>query len=481
MSDDLEWLRHVINPEPPLFDKSKVTVACSVCNEAIKISVKQLKYRVRRDLPIRCRSCSIKDLWNKPGFRDKISQEKIWSNPDLRNRISEKSKKLWKKPEYIALQVSIHEDEEYLRQTKLRSKELWENEEFRSRQEQIRSNPEWIRKQSDSMKAIWERPEYKKKLARSLSKVFVKGFRSSIEVITKNILTDSSIKFNEQEPVGPYLFDFFLPEHNIYIECQGEYWHSINNGPSRDSAKRSYLEQSSPDSKLICLHERDFLNPGIVRQKLSLFIFGETKRNQLIDFSFNEINITKLDSKLKRKKYRSIAQEFLDSYHYAQFGRSAKIVYGAFLGDELIAICKFSTPVRVEVATSLNLGLSEVLELDRFCIHPNYHKRNFASWLLSRCKTAVFTEFTKINCIVSFSDSTYGHRGTIYRATNWTEVSTVPADYYYVNQDGWILHKKTLYNHASRNKMTERNYAEEHGYSKVFGKEKTKFIVMRTA
>lgn len=151
----------------------------------------------------------------------------------------------------------------------------------------------------------------------------------------------------------------------------------------------------------------------------------------------------------------------------------------ARLGDAIIAVAKFSSVIRNEVATSVGLDPRNVLELDRFCIHPSYHQRNFASWMISRSVREVFSSFPDVRALVSFSDMTYGHVGTIYRATNWRELGLVRPDYFYVDGSGFIMHKKTLYNRAVRMGMTESEYAEKYGYSKTMGREKVKFIMER--
>jgi hypothetical protein len=178
---------------------------------------------------------------------------------------------------------------------------------------------------------------------------------------------------------------------------------------------------------------------------------------------------------VKEGSYYSDCVEFLQSFHYAGFGRSAKVVYGAYLHNTLIGVCKFSTPIRTEVATSIGLLPSQVLELDRFCIHPNYQKKNLASWFISRCAKLAFAVFSDVVSLISFSDSTFGHVGTIYKASGWKQVHVVPPDYHYVSPDGFVVHKKTLYDHASRNGSKEADYALEFGYVKAWGKSKTKF------
>lgn len=51
---------------------------------------------------------------------------------------------------------------------------------------------------------------------------------TSIELKTADILVELGVPFQRQYEVGVnklYKFDFFLPESNTLIECDGDYWH----------------------------------------------------------------------------------------------------------------------------------------------------------------------------------------------------------------------------------------------------------------
>lgn len=48
--------------------------------------------------------------------------------------------------------------------------------------------------------------------------------------------------------------------------------------------------------------------------------------------------------------------------------------------------------------------------------------------------------------------------------------------YWYVDRDGWVMHKKTLYNHARSLKMTEKEFSDKYEYVKVFGGKKYRFL-----
>ena len=82
-------------------------------------------------------------------------------------------------------------------------------------------------------------------------------------------------------------------------------------------------------------------------------------------------------------------------------------------------------------------------------------------------------------CIIAYADTTFEHDGTIYKASNFVHDKIVKSDYWYVKDDKWIMHKKTLYNRAMKVHMIESEFAQKFGYIKVFGKEKYRFKRIR--
>jgi hypothetical protein len=123
----------------------------------------------------------------------------------------------------------------------------------------------------------------------------------------------------------------------------------------------------------------------------------------------------------------------------------------------------------------MGFEFKEVIELDRLCIHPDYHKKNFASWLLSKIMKKLKTDLMGIRCVISFADPSAGHLGTVYKASNWEKIGKTSRSYFYIDQDNGILHKKTLYNRAKRRKQTEREYAESNRYFRVWTPPKIKY------
>jgi very-short-patch-repair endonuclease len=69
------------------------------------------------------------------------------------------------------------------------------------------------------------------------------GKRTSIEIKMADELASRGIEYEEQRNLGDkFLLDFFLPEYNIVIECDGDYWHRLPSSIRRDKAKNAYIK-----------------------------------------------------------------------------------------------------------------------------------------------------------------------------------------------------------------------------------------------
>ena len=98
------------------------------------------------------------------------------------------------------------------------------------------------------------------------------------------------------------------------------------------------------------------------------------------------------------------------------------------------------------------------------------------SWFISRCLKRLSDDF---KLIISYADTTYNHDGAIYKSLNFVQDGVVPSDYWYVDGDGFVMHKRKLYKHAVKMSMKEAEFAELKGYRKVFGSHKIRFIMER--
>ena len=325
----------------------------------------------------------------------------------------------------------------------------------------------------NSSKKIWENKEFKE--------IQMKSFNdrpkciSSLQNILYSILDDLNIKYyreyhdkpaDKECVIGPWSFDCAIPLKDgkiLLIECQGEYWHNKKEAKIRDLAKQSYIVNNMNDKyELKYIWEHEFKCKNKISESLKYWT-GITK-TELIDFNFENILI----KIAKSDDYKLL----LSKYHYLPNAGKGGIAYGAHIDEELIGVCIFSPLIR----QNLPHDYDSTKELSRLCIHPKYQKKNFASWLISKCIKALPNN---IKTIISYCDTTFNHDGTIYKASNFKLDTITDPDYWYVNKDGWVMHKKTLWNHAKKMSITENEYAELNKYNKIYGKEKMKFIYER--
>lgn len=322
---------------------------------------------------------------------------------------------------------------------------------------------------SKIMKDLWKDKKFKEKHASARLKQ--RNIVSNIQQVLYNVLDDLKIQYyrerqgmpNDPETaIGPYNFDCVIPlkDKTLLIECNGDYWHNLEDVMIKDKQKQSYISNNFPTHELKYLWEHEF---GCKERVIETIKYWTGSKLELIDFNFSDIII----KSVSWEDYKLL----LSKYHYLHRSRLGSKAYGAYINNELVAVCVFSPLVRQNIDNN-----KITRELSRFCIHPKYQKKNFGSWFISRCIKKLPSKYTKI---ISYCDTTYNHDGALYKACNFKLDKKVRPDYWYVNKDGWVMHKKTLWDKASKMSMKEKDFAEQNGYIKVWGKEKLKFVYQR--
>lgn len=432
----------------PKFRKP-VVVICDKCGISTKIN-----YRERlRDSngAYKCPSCVARERWEDEEYKQKTLQSQRtatavtersekskarWIDDNYRNKISRAMREKWQDQEYAA---TIAES----------CKVKWLDSEYRNKiTKAMRSD--------DVMRKILVHPSRSNK---------VSNLQSSLYAILDNLGVQYFREYDNgpDDPeccIGPYSFDCVIPRDHkpdLLIEVQGEYWHSSREAVRRDQAKATYIENLS-DYELKYLFENDFcLNK--IRQ---LLLYWLDNKSELVEFEFDDVII----AEVTKEEYKKL----FGAYHYLPNCRRGGVCFGAYIHGNLAAACLFSSIIRQNITID-GFGSGSIREISRFCIAPEYQKKCFASWFLSKCLKLISAKV-----IVAYSDKTFNHDGVIYKACNFICDKIIPPDYIYKCKDGWAMHKKTLYNQAKACHMTEKQYAEKHGFVKCFGREKRRYI-----
>lgn len=214
-------------------------------------------------------------------------------------------------------------------------------------------------------------------IARSLQRK--QGVRSGIEIITAQILDSLDLEYISEYRLGPYLFDFYIPNHNVLIEVQGEYWHNIHKNIKNDLSKKSYVEQNHPDKRIIYLEESSFVDPKNVSYFLSSQLSTKLK---VVDFELDSVVFSVASANKQQNSRNPEWEDFLNSFDCSRSRRSVKFCFEARIGNTLVGVAKYSCAPRNGISRYLNLPYNEILELDQVCIHPSYENRGLQNLIV---------------------------------------------------------------------------------------------------
>jgi hypothetical protein len=433
---DKELTMKILGDVGPLRFNPYVIKICQNCGVHAKVRYKGFN---KPSSPYFCRKCVV----NRPEVKQKLSDctSKQWKSTDFANRVTENSKRIWTNPD-LNKKMSVVRTDPIKKASMIKAnKDKWLEKSHQDKMTQIRSQYPHI---------------------------------SSIQKSLYSILDDLKIQYfgefddhtDQQCIIGPYIFDCVISREGkktMLIECQGDYWHSLPSKQSRDLAKSNYISNNFPDQyELKYIWEHEFKCKDRIIETIKHWLGLTTL--EVVDFDFDLVSILDCPS----SDYKLL----LSKYHYLANAGRGGIAYGAYLNNELIAVCVFSPLVR----QNMPYDYDSTRELSRLCIHPKYQKKNFASWFVGKCIKKLDPKF---KTIISYCDTTFNHDGATYRACNFMLDGEVDPDYWYSSPDGWIMHKKSLYNHAVRMHMSESEYAEKLGYKKVWGSKKLRFIFTR--
>lgn len=209
--------------------------------------------------------------------------------------------------------------------------------------------------------------------------------------------------------------DYYIPEHKIGIEFNGDYWHSDINKPKAYHEDKKKLATSKGVS-LYAIWEHDWVNPvkrniieSQIRYKLKLITNTIFARNTVV-----------------KPISAKISREFL-TYNHIQGSTSAKYKYGLFSSDNLVAVMTFS-------GTRFKDNTKDSVELIRFANKVNTVVTGGFSKLLKYAINDI-----KMKRIVSYANLDITESSSIYGSQGFTFVKSTGPGY------KWVEHTRSLY------------------------------------
>lgn len=150
-----------------------------------------------------------------------------------------------------------------------------------------------------------------------------------------------------------------------------------------------------------------------------------------------------IDYEVKQVKF-SIARDYIKEHHYSHgCHNGAAPCFGLFDREQLIGCMMFANPCSEAVRESVfgKEYKSHVTELHRLHI-KDCTPKNTESWFIARCLKELKKIKPHIWSVITFADTTEGHNGTIYKATNAYRLGSTGKAKFYIDQEGRLRHPR---------------------------------------
>jgi len=154
-----------------------------------------------------------------------------------------------------------------------------------------------------------------------------------------------------------------------------------------------------------------------------------------------------------------VGKDFVKKHHYSRGIHNGPMCYGLFDSGELIGVCAFATPCSENVCSSV-FGLEHkrrVTELHRLVLLDKA-PRNSESWFIVRAIKQLKKDKPDYWAVLSFADSTQGHLGIIYQATNAIYSGTSGSAVFYEDKDGRLRHPRQNGRNISRKEALDMGW-----------------------
>lgn len=157
-----------------------------------------------------------------------------------------------------------------------------------------------------------------------------------------------------------------------------------------------------------------------------------------------------------------VGRDYIRANHYSRSCHNGPMCWGLFDGEVLIGVCAFATPNSEAVRASVyGKGFeNEVTELHRLFVVDGT-PTNTESWFIVRALRGLQEYRPSITAVLSFADSTEGHTGVIYQATNALYCGMTGRARFWRDQEGRLRHPRQNGHNITPAEAKERGWVGE--------------------
>ena len=205
-------------------------------------------------------SAGIKKAWDEspPERRGALRQQSFNLTDEAKQRRNEKVKLAWG-----------NMDAEQKDEIAKNRREAWQNKSDEEKAEHIRVLGENSKKWWASMTPEERRERNKEPIKLMHAAVGTDG-PTSIEIVVQRALNQLGIKHEVHKVIGHLTVDIYIPEPNLVVECDGNYWHSLP-GQKHKDIKRDYWLRSQ-EYRVVRIWEKEINQSALttIKSVLSL-------------------------------------------------------------------------------------------------------------------------------------------------------------------------------------------------------------------
>lgn len=167
--------------------------------------------------------------------------DKIIDTPEYRARVSEGVKRAYENPEFRRRNKEMLDS---VREKAYQShKPLTEEQRERKRQASLAvyQRPGVRAAHHEAIVRMWSDPAFIDAWIQGMASSTKKWQGTDIELMVASLLQVLEVDYVPQRRIGRYSVDFYIPDKNLIVECDGDYWHSLPGMPEKDARKDAFL------------------------------------------------------------------------------------------------------------------------------------------------------------------------------------------------------------------------------------------------
>ena len=291
---------------------------------------------------------------------------------------------------------------------------------------------------------------------------------SKLEECIRDFLNQNKIRHldNNRKILEGKEIDLFLPEYNIGIELNGNYYHSeISGGKDKNYHINKMILSSNKNIKLLQFFEDEvILKKDVVLSRLSNLL-------NLSKVIYGRNCVIKEVSKIH-------SSEFLNKNHL-QGNSIDKYRYGLYYNDNLVSIMTFG---KKRKSLGNKNSSEDSFELIRFCNILNHTVTGGFSKLLK-----FFIQKHNPKSIETFADirwSGINPKETVYNKNGFEFINQTPPNYWYLKNGNslnrshrFTFRKDILVKEGYPKEKTEWEIMKDNGYDRIWDCGSMKFVL----